>query len=143
MAFNWYLGPRYLVTKKMIDSTSDIEGLRIRSPSSPTWMAGVKALGAVPTPMDWSEVYPGMQLGAIDGAGATPSSIWGGKLYEVANDITTTSHIQLITGIVVGKKFWGKLTPEQKEILKEEAVEAGNYMSSINIKKGNEFRKCL
>jgi TRAP-type transport system periplasmic protein len=139
LAFNWYQGPRHLLTKKMIDKPEDIEGLRIRSPGAPAWMAGIKSLGAIPTPMDWAEIYSALQLGAIDGAGSTPAGIWGSKLHEVINDITLTAHIQLITGIVVGERFWNKLSLEEQKIVKEEAVKAGSYMSKLTITKGDEY----
>lgn len=131
LAFNWYQGPRNLLTNKPVASRADVEGLRIRTPGAPVWVAAGRALGGTPTPLAWGEIYSALQLGAIDGVEAQPAGIVGSRFYEVTKYLTRTEHIQLITGIVVGETWWSTLTPEDQQIVREAAVEAGRYMSDL------------
>lgn len=133
LSFNWYQGPRYLMTNKKINSRADVEGLRIRTPGAPAWVAAGRALGGTPTPLAWAEIYSGLQLGSVDAAEAGPAAAQSMKFNEVASHYTKTGHIELITGLVVGEAWWDKLDAEQQEILQTSAVEAGKYMSELNI----------
>lgn len=133
LAFNWYQGPRNLLTNKPINSRADVEGLRIRTPGAPVWVAAGRALGGTPTPLDWAEIYSAMQLGAIDAVEAQPAGIIGSRFFEVADYLTRTEHIQLITGIVVGETWWNELPEEYQTIVRDASVEAGRFMSDLVI----------
>lgn len=133
LGFNWYQGPRYLMTKKPINSRADMKGIRIRTPGAPAWVAAGRALGGTPTPLAWAEIYSGLQLGSIDAAEAGPAAAQSMKFNEVASHYTKTGHIQLITGLVVGEQWWEKLSTEQQDILRSSAIDAGRYMSQLNI----------
>lgn len=138
LAFNWYQGPRYLLTKKPVSSRADMDGVRIRTPGAPAWVAAGKALGGTPTPLAWAEIYGALQLGAIDAAEAGPASTVSMKFNEVASHLTKTGHIHLITGLVVGEEWWSTLTKEQQGALKSSAKDAGRYMSELNNKADTE-----
>ena len=131
LAFNWYQGPRNLMTNPPIASRADVAGLRIRTPGAPVWVAAGRALGGVPTPMAWGEIYSALQLGAIDGVESQPSGAVGSKFYEVTRYLTKTEHIQLITGIVVGDQWWSTLSPDDQALVQAAAIEGGRYMSAI------------
>lgn len=131
LAFNWYQGPRNLMTNKPITSRADVAGLRIRTPGAPVWVAAGRALGGTPTPMAWGEVYSALQLGAIDGVEAQPSGAVGTKFHEVTKYVTRTEHIHLITGIVVGDIWWQTLSSADQTLLQEAAVEGGRFMSQL------------
>lgn len=134
LSFNWYQGPRYLLTKKPIASRADMEGVRIRTPGAPAWVAAGKALGGTPTPLAWAEIYGALQLGAIDAAEAGPAATMSMKFNEVASHLTKTGHIHLITGLVVGEEWWNTLTEVQQKALKSASLDAGRYMSELNNK---------
>lgn len=131
LAFNWYQGPRNLMTNRQITSRADVAGLRIRTPGAPVWVAAGTALGGTPTPLAWGEVYSALQLGAIDGVEAQPSGAVGAKFHEVVTHVTRTEHIHLITGIVVGDIWWSTLSAEDQALVQDAAVEGGRFMSQI------------
>ena len=79
---------------------ADLKGVRMRTPGAPVWLETVRAMGATPTGMPWSEVYSALQTKVIDGAEAQHPAVYGARLYEVVKIITKTEHIYLITGIV-------------------------------------------
>ena len=64
-----YFGKRHLNlrTDKKVMTPDDMAGVKLRMPGTDAWQFLGKALGANPTPMAFTEVYTGLQTGAIDG----------------------------------------------------------------------------
>lgn len=129
LSFNWWQGERHLLTNKPILKPEDLSGIRMRTPGAPVWMETIRAMGATPTPMGWTEVYSGLQQKVIDGAEAQHPATYGSKLYEVVHYITKTGHINLITGIVTSAKWYDSLPADLRPILREEALKAGDIAS--------------
>lgn len=129
LSFNWWQGERHLLTNKAIRVPSDLKGIRMRTPGAPVWMETIKAMGATPAPMGWTEVYSAIQQKVIDGAEAQHPATYGSKLYEVISHITKTGHINLITGLVAGAAWFDSLPPELRTMVREEALKAGDIAS--------------
>lgn len=139
LSFNWYQGARSFLTKKPVAMPADLSGQRVRTIGEPLWIKTIEAMGAVPTPLAWAEVYPSLQLGAIEGAEAQPSAIWGAKLYEVVSDITLTEHILLMSGLVLSDAWFESLPPEYKAIVAEEAEKAGKLALDMNVSQAGQI----
>ncbi|MDF1776856.1 MAG: C4-dicarboxylate TRAP transporter substrate-binding protein [Rhizobiaceae bacterium] len=129
LSFNWWQGERHLLTKKPITGTADLAGVRMRTPGAPVWMETIRAMGATPTPMGWTEVYSALQQGVIDAAEAQHPATRGSKLDEVVTHITKTGHINLITGLVGSAAWFDSLPAETQVIIREEALKAGDIAS--------------
>jgi len=141
LAFNWYAGARHFLTKKPISKPEDLQGLKIRTPGAPVWQETIRALGATPVALPWTEVYMALQQGVIDGAEAQHPATYGSKLYEVAKYITRTGHIQLWNSPVVGDKWLKKLPSDYQNILLEEADKAGDYATNLLLKMLTELEE--
>jgi TRAP-type C4-dicarboxylate transport system substrate-binding protein len=122
---------------------SDLKGVRMRTPGAPVWLETVRAMGATPTGMPWSEVYSALQTKVIDGAEAQLPAVYGARLYEVVKVITKTEHIYLITGIVTSRAWFDKLPADQQKILTEETVAAGKWASEKTIESLADYEKKL
>jgi len=129
LSFNWWQGERHLLTNKPVTVPADLDGVRMRTPGAPVWMETIRAMGATPTPMGWTEVYSALQQQVIDGAEAQHPATNGSKLYEVISHITKTGHINLITGVVTSGAWFDSLPGELQTILREEALKAGDVAS--------------
>jgi TRAP-type transport system periplasmic protein len=57
LASNWYQGARHALTQKPVSKPSDLAGVKMRTIGAPVWIETIRAMGAVPTPMPWAEVY--------------------------------------------------------------------------------------
>ncbi|WP_147919161.1 C4-dicarboxylate TRAP transporter substrate-binding protein [Ruania zhangjianzhongii] len=125
ISFNWVQTHRHFFTNQEINTPEDLNGLRIRTPGAPIWQESIRALGAEPVAMDFGEVYPGLQQGAIDGAELVYANIPASNLFEVADHATETSHILLVNFEVVSADWFNSLPEEYQEILIEEADRAG------------------
>jgi TRAP-type transport system periplasmic protein len=139
LAFNWYQGARHMLTKKPVQTPADLKGVRVRTIGEPLWIKTVGAMGAVPVPMAWAEVYPSIQTGVIDGAEAQPSAIRGAKLYEVVSHITLTEHIYLMSGLIVSDKWLQSLPAESRQVVIEEAKRAGARALKANVEQADQI----
>jgi len=133
LSYNWYQGPREMLTKKPISTPADLSGQRIRTIGQPLWIETVTAMGGVPTPMAFAEVYPSLQTGALDGAEVQPAAIWGAKLHEVVTDITLTDHIFLMSGLIVSDAWLKSLPDDLRAIVWEEADRWGASALQANV----------
>lgn len=141
LSFNWYQGARHMLTKKPISTPADLKGVRIRTIGEPLWIKTIGAMGAVPTPLAWAEVYPSIQTGVIDGAEAQPSAIRGAKLYEVVSNITLTEHIYLMSGLIVSDKWLQSLPANDRTVVMEEAKKAGALALKTNVEQADAIFK--
>ena len=60
-------GPRNLTSNRAVVKPEELNGLRLRVPNVPLFVAVWTALGARPTPMAFGEVFTSLQNGTIDG----------------------------------------------------------------------------
>lgn len=105
----------YIITKKPINSIQDFKGLKIRAPGS--YGKFLRALGASPVTMAWSEIYTGLATGVIDGSiGSNMIDHKDGNHVEVAKYMykLPLAGAQVLP-IVVNKSAWNKLTKEQQD----------------------------
>jgi C4-dicarboxylate-binding protein DctP len=84
-------------------------GLKIRIQSSKVLEAQMKALGAIPQVMAFSEVYQALQTGVVDGQENTPSNMYTQKMHEVQKHARLTNHGYIGYAVIVNKKFWDGL----------------------------------
>jgi TRAP-type C4-dicarboxylate transport system substrate-binding protein len=84
-------------------------------------VAGVAAMGASATPLSWTEVYTSLQTGHIDGAENNPPTLNESKQYEVAKYYSLTEHTRIPEVVVMSRKTWEKLSPEEQRLLREAA----------------------
>lgn len=129
LSFNWWQGMRELFTKKPVSTPADLAGVRMRTPGAPVWTETVTAMGAVPTPMPYSDVYPALQQNVLDAAEVQLPAAMGSKLYEVTTDLTMTHHINLITGLVTSGAWFDSLPADLQKVLRDEALKAGDIAS--------------
>ena len=129
LSFNWWQGERHLLTNKPVTKPADLDGLALRTPGAPVWSETVKAMGGVPTPMPFADVYSGLQLNTIDGTEVQLPAVIGANLQEVISHITKTGHINLITGLVTSAIWFDSLPEDLQVALREEALKAGDIAS--------------
>ncbi len=142
-SFNWFQGQRHLLTNKAVKVPADLSGIRMRTPGAPVWLETVRAMGATPTPMPWTEVYSALQLKAIDAVEAQHPATWGSKLYEQVKFVTKTGHINLITGLVGSKAWFDKLPADVQKVVREEALKAGDGASRATIASLANYEKMM
>jgi tripartite ATP-independent transporter DctP family solute receptor len=129
----WDLGFRNVTnSRRPITKGEDLEGIKIRVIPNPVYIETFKAFGANPLPLSFSELYGALETGAVDGQENPFSVILSNKLYEVQKYGSATNHTYSTNIILVSKKFWDKLSPEEQKILQEAASEARDYQRKVS-----------
>lgn len=103
-----------LSNTKEIKTMADFKGMKIRVPESPLFLGTYKALGANPTTMAFSEVFPAIQQKVIDGLEIPIASIYSTKLYEANKYLVLTNHIYTSATPCFSKSFWDTLSTEEQ-----------------------------
>ncbi len=97
----------------------------------------VRALGAVPVPMIYGEVYSGLQTGKVDGAENNWPSYESAGHYEVAKYFTVDEHSRVPEAQIASTYTWNKLPEEYRRL-------SGNVpRSQHGMKEANGKRESL
>lgn len=140
----WENGFRDLTnSERAVETVEDFEGLKIRTMENDLHLDAFKALGANPTPMAFTELFTAMQQGTVDGQENPYSTIYLQKFYEVQKHVSNTHHIYSPWVFLMSKSFYDGLTEEQQKIVKDAAVEAGNYERELNREANDEYLQKL
>ncbi len=141
LARHW-MGERYVLTRnKPVATPADIKGLKIRVPDVPMYTASFKALGAIPTPINYSEVYLALQQGVVDGMENPVGLIRGMKFYEVAKFLTLVPWNNAVNILVINESVFQRLTPAHQKILLEAGKESEPYLEDLMTKESDECLK--
>lgn len=130
----WENGFRHVFTKsKAIKVPDDIKGLKIRVMENPVHIASFKALGTIPSPLAWGELFTALQQGTVDGAENSLSVIYTSRFQEVCKNVALTGHFYGIAPLLMSKISYDKLSEEQKKAIKEAALEARDYQRQVTV----------
>jgi C4-dicarboxylate-binding protein DctP len=127
----WFNGFKEFTANKPLKKLDDFKGMKIRIQSSKVLEGEIKALGAIPQVMAFSEVYTALQQGVVDGEENTPSNKYTQKMHEVQKHMTMSDHGVVMYAVVVNKKFWDGLPPDIRKSLNEAMAESTKYVWQI------------
>ena len=121
--YAYYFGTRQLSANKLVKTPADLAGQKIRAIPFPIYMSTVQGLGAVPVPVDWSEVPTALATGQVAGQENPVNVVLSSKLYEKQSHMMLTSHIMNAQLIVINDRAWNALTAAQREQIARAADE--------------------
>jgi len=133
----WDNGFKVMSANKPLKTPTDCRGLKMRIQSSQVLSSQMKALGALPQTMAFSEVYQALQTGVVDGTENPPSNLYTQKMHEVQKHVTMTDHGYLGYAVITNKKFWDGLPADVRTGLEAAMVEATKFANDI-ARKENE-----
>lgn len=121
--YAYYFGTRQLSANKLVKTPADLSGQKIRAIPFPIYMSTVEGLGAVPVPVDFSEVPTALATGKVNGQENPVNVVLSSKLYESQSHLMLTGHIMNAQLIVINEKTWQGLSAAQREQLSAAADE--------------------
>jgi C4-dicarboxylate-binding protein DctP len=139
----WDNGFKDMSANKPLHMPEDFRGLKIRIQSSKVLEAQIRALGAIPQVMAFSEVYQALQTGVVDGAENPPSNIYTQKMHEVQKYIMESEHGYVGYAVIVNKKFWDGLPQDIRPQLEKAMQEATEYTNSIAQKENDDALEAI
>ena len=134
----WDNGFMDMSANKPLHKPEDFRGLKMRIQSSKVLESQMRALGAVPQMMAFSEVYHALQTGVVDGTENPPSNLLTQKMNEVQKYMTLSDHHYLGYAVIVNKKFWDGLPPDIRKTLEECMRDSTKYVNEIAKKENDE-----
>jgi C4-dicarboxylate-binding protein DctP len=127
----WDNGFHIMSANKPLHHVADFKGLKMRIQSSKVLDAQMRALGANPQVMAFSELYQALQSGVVDGCEGVPSNFYTQKTYEVQKHTTISNHGHLAYAVIVNKKFWDGLPADIRTTLEGAVQDATTYANAI------------
>jgi tripartite ATP-independent transporter DctP family solute receptor len=118
-------------SKRPITKPEDLAGLKIRVMQNPVYMEAFKAVDANPVPMAFGELFTALETKTVDAQENPYSIILGNKFDEVQKYLSITRHSYNAFIVLMSKQFWDKLSPAEKKIMQEAAVEARTYERQV------------
>lgn len=118
-----YFGRRNLTCNKAVYSPADLAGVKIRAVPFPIYTTAVEGMGAVPIPIDWSEVPTALATGIASGQENPVNVVLNVKLYEVQSHLMLTGHMSNAEVVVMNEDVWQGMTDGQKQSITKSAAE--------------------
>lgn len=109
----------------------DFSGLRMRIQASRVIADQMRALGAQPVNLSFSETRLGLANGVVDGTENPVSNFWTQRMHQVQTDLSLTDHGYLGYAVVTHQRFWRSLSDADRNLLTQALQEALDYGNEI------------
>ncbi|MFD2706804.1 TRAP transporter substrate-binding protein [Salibacterium lacus] len=126
---------------RQVQSPEDMQGLKIRVQASQTSVQMINAMGGVPTPMSYSQVYTALQSGVIGGAENNATALTSSNHGEVAKNYFYTEHSIVPDMLIISDKTYNQLSDEHRRILQEAASTSTNHHRELWQKAVNDAKE--
>jgi len=135
-----YFGAFNVSSNDPIVTPEDMQGMKVRVPDAPLYMAFPEAVGANPTPVAFAEVYLALQQGVVS-ASVNPLPVtYAKKFYEVQDYVALTNHLIEYVLWVVGDHVWSGFSEAQQGCLQETADRFGEQASALVVEQEDSLR---
>lgn len=119
-----YRAPRQLTANKAIETPADLKDVKLRVPETTFYLKVWGALGAMTTPVNWSEIFTALQTHVVDAQENPIETYYAAGLCEVQSYTMLTSHINTFYTWTVNSDFYDSLPEEYQKAFDECAAEA-------------------
>lgn len=113
-----------------IETPEDFAGLKLRTMENEVHISAFEALGAAPTPMNWTEVLTSLQQGTIDGQENPVPIITANNMWEMQQYVTMTGHAYSAAAVLMSEIYWTQLSDEEQGWFREAAQAAADASRS-------------
>jgi len=134
----WDNGFKDMSANKPLRKPEDMKGLKMRIQSSKVLESEMRAYGALPQVMAFSEVYQAMQTGVVDGSENPPSNFYTQKMHEVQKYLALTDHGVIEYAVIVNKKFWDGLPADIRTALEGAMKDTTKFANDIAKKENDD-----
>ncbi len=128
-------GMRQTTSKKALNSAAEVQGLKLRLPEVPTWIAVWKQIGADPVAIPLPDLYNSLKDGRAEASEGDITQIASAKLNEVQSHLTMTNHLVQTGGMLINKPFFDKLSKSEQELVVKASKEATDF-ANAKLKEG-------
>ncbi|HWP51494.1 MAG TPA: TRAP transporter substrate-binding protein [Clostridia bacterium] len=126
-------------SSRSIKTPEDMKGLKIRTMTNALHVEYFTALGAIPTPMSFSELFTALQQKTVDGQENPTALIYNNALYETQSYMSVTEHVFTAIGMCIAGEFYNSLPADYQAVIAEAAANTMTYQREL-ITAENESR---
>ena len=131
-----HFSARSVYTKAPVRSLADIKGVKLRVLPTPAFIETFKAMGAIPTPIPFGELYMAAQTGVVDGFEHDAATVLASKLDEVVKSCWLTEHLFSPMVVVIGKRGQDKIPADLRPAFNKAVAAATQQQRAIAGDKG-------
>jgi tripartite ATP-independent transporter DctP family solute receptor len=128
---NNYFGSRSLIGSKPVRSPADLAGVTLREAAAPMYVEMATAWGARPVTMGFAEVYTALSQNVVEFVECPPQTMISSKFTELRKDVSLTNHMVNWNPVIVNDAAFNAMPEELQQIVIEEAVAAGDYLTEM------------
>ncbi|WP_424139178.1 TRAP transporter substrate-binding protein [Roseomonas chloroacetimidivorans] len=114
-----------------IQSLQDFRGLKMRVIQNRALVDGFKALGAVPVPLPYPEIYTALQQGTVDGTANDFPTVISARLYEVVRHCTLSSYVIEPRPVIMSRRIFDGLPKELQQVLVDTAEDSAKLERQV------------
>lgn len=130
---SYFFGIRRLTTSSFpVYTPADLRGKKIRAIPLPIWIAMVEGLGAIPTPVDFSELPTALATGIVDGQENPVNTIYSAQMYETQGYLILTDHMIDINLVYMNNDTFESLSKPHRAAVLEAHREAAREIRKIS-----------
>lgn len=133
MIGSYFFGIRRLTTSGFpVFSPADLRGKKIRAIPIPLWIAMVEGMGAIPTPVDFSELPTALATGMVQGQENPVNTIYAARIHETQDYLVLTDHMIDINLVYINHETFEALGPAHRRALLDAHHEAAAEVRRIS-----------
>ena len=121
------LPPRELTSNKAVKTAADFNGLKVRTAESALVQQTMKKLGATPVVVPFADLYLALRQGTVDAQENNFITVKSSSLFEVQKYFMKTDYIRDVSAIFISEKVWKQMSPAQRSVVKDAAVQACKF----------------
>lgn len=118
-------------SKHEVKTPDDLKGLKIRTMTNPLHVEYFTALGSIPTPMSFSELFTALQQKTVDGQENPTALIYNNAIYEVQSYMTITEHVWTSCPMCIAADFFNNLPSDYQKLIQEAAAATISYQREL------------
>lgn len=126
-------GEQVVTTMEEFRTPEDLEGMKIRTMTSPLLLETYTAFGASPIAMPWGELIGALKTNMVDGQENPTIWIEAYDLDNLTNVMTYTGHGQYTTAVMANADFYDGLSDEDKALVQKASQEALDYILDVAV----------
>lgn len=129
----WFSGWRQITNNvRPIVTPSDLEGLKIRVPSSRSREMLFDLLGANPTPLSFGDLFSGLQQNLVDGQENPLYVLTANSLKDVQKYLSISNHVVTIYSILFSQEKWDTYPEDVQDAIMNAVAEISDESFEIS-----------
>ncbi|HVL72816.1 MAG TPA: TRAP transporter substrate-binding protein [Beijerinckiaceae bacterium] len=112
-----FRGARQMTAKQAVYSPADLQGKPFRGVPLQLWTTMIRGMGAIPTPVEVSELPTALMTGMVIGQENPLTMINANKLYEVQTHVMLTGHMQNVLPVFINERVWNSIQEQDRSAI--------------------------